>query len=1031
MVVAIVAALWLITVGEALAQEPVTESEAGVPEPATDVVDERPAEIASDSTAPGDDAAEPVLDRRTLRQAARERLKAVELRISALGELEVTDELAPPIARSHARSSIQRARLQALVETAAEPEAEALPVIATPLTEPNSEPARVSDVQRVLELTQEAEVAFDRAVEAEKGAVSEKLRELRSEERRTAGKILELTRSSRDELERLHQRSEELNQELSALVVQVRRAELGEEAFPSPTELRDVLISIYERVRVVRARLREVAAELELKRVRLSSIEESLEDFEGGNSEVRRRERAVLEANRSYRKLAIQLAEAELSLLERRSAELADHRALFEKGLRHALSDAPATQRREVQGLSDAAVNFAGMVASDRARQARILWREAPRYLESSARHLSSIDFWVWVAGLLLSVLPLLFFLVFRRWIPSILGRLSRWVSKLASARRNPHFVGRFFELLTAIVRPSLNYAVIMVIVGYVETRFAQVSFLAELVTAYFVYRIAISAAEMTRPTPERLEHADEEYRDLIAHLRWIAGDPKWLSTQASRELRSTVVEIFTVWLMVRTAQILVDELFGFTLIDAFTNNVGAAALVIVVLKGVSQWRATIARLFAKVAPERFAPTVEFVNRHAQRWYGLVVVAFALIYIIVHEVVVFTRRFVSSTAWFRALNKFIFRARFQRRLRDREAQPLQPAPPAYLELFGSSDVFPGGRLERPSDVQVEEMWTSWQENPRGGHVVCAPPGGGKSAELARLRALVDSTDAGSTMTTVFVALTGRMHRSDDFLTWLCDLLDLRVKPLADLEVVIDELLAMAPHALFIDDANRCFARAVEGYDAFETMTHVVRATSRRHFWCLGFDLHAWVFVNYVRPRSHRFARVVTIPPLELDETSDLIVQRHAVSGFDLELDQDDVVMEELDREAELAGFIRYIHETTSGNLACALAVWRRSAKVSGDSSIVMRLDAAPRLPTRVGDNGWFLLSALVQHGPLSLGELARIENEDEGDIATLMGIFVDHGVVERNRAGEFAITSIHYPQVVRNLVGSNFLYGPS
>lgn len=957
------------------------------------------------------------------------RLDVIRTQLSALDQVEVSGELAPSVALSSMKSRVEQGVLTAQLEVL---EDEVPEVVEPEVVESEQELDPVADdVARVVELSQAAEVAFNRAVELENEARSEKLRELRAAERETAGKILDLTRTSRADLEHLREQSRELDARLAELAVEVRRAELGETAFPEPDSLREALVDIYADVRSVSRRHSEIRQDLTTKRQRLESVERSLEEFEGGRSEVRQRERAVLQTNLTYRELAIDLAEAELSALTSRLGELARHRSLFERGLMGSLETATQSQRRTVQGLSDAAVEFAGTVVSDRLRQARRLGREVPGLAEEAARGVSSVDFWVWIAGLFLSVLPLLFFLVFKRWIPALILKFSVFSRGFASARRNPQFVGRFFELLVAITRPTLNYVVIILILGYIESRFPQVAVLSRLVTAYFIYRIAVSAAETSRPLAERLENVDEEYHDAIVEFRRLAGESKWLSTELSRDIRSTVVEIFTVWLVVRTAQICVNEIFGFTLIDSIVNALVGFILVAVVLKNISQWREAIAGVFARVAPDRFSPTVEFVETHAQKFYGLFVVALALLYIVGHELVVFARRLIGSTAWFRALNRVVFRARFQRKIRDREGAELAPAPQGYLELFeGELSEAVSARLPRQTDERVDEFWTDWCERPRGGYVITALPGCGKSSELARLRARVDTR---GDVESAALRLDGRMYRTDDFVRWLADALDLEIDAY-DVDSAIDALNALGPHGFFVDDANRCFARAVEGYDGFEALTQIIRATAERHFWCIAFDLHAWQFVNYVSPRAHRFAGVVVLDSLELEETAALIRKRHAVSGFELKLDQDEDSANappDVDDDHEIAGFIRYIHEMTEGNLASSLALWRQSARLSGDAAIVMRLKQPPELPRGISDDGWFLLSALVQHGPLGLEDLSRIENEDEGVIAILMDVFVDHEVVRVSKDGEYSIRSSYYPGVVRQLVASNFLYGHS
>lgn len=974
------------------------------------------------------DGADPDAAAAAARGELEEKIRALDLRRRALGDVAFDSELAAPVANELARSSVQLAWLSARLDSIPQSDPDELATTAAEAEASETQPDEDETEERIYELSREAEDALRRAVELEEAAQDAQIRELRAAERRTAQKTLELTTASRERFESLAAESQTLDDTLSDLAVQIRRAELAEADPVDPETLRASLTAIYEQIQSLSRRRNDVRSELETKREKLESVRESLSEIEEGTNEIRRRERKVIVTNYNFRELEVELAEAEISLLNDRLEELAEQRDLFESGMRRSLEVASMPERESVQGLSDAAVEFATLVFYDRARQGRQLIRRAPRHVERIADGVTSVDFWVWISGLFLSILPLLFFLVFKRWIPALLLKLFEVVQGFRSAKRNPHFTGRFFELLAAIVRPSLNYVVIIVIIGYVETRFPQAYIFAELVTAYFVYRIALSIAENARPLNVRLERADEEYGEAIRRFRMVAGDARWLSSEVAADIRSTVVEIFTVWLVVRFLQIGIDFLFGFTLIGAVASKLGTAILVLVVLKNLSQWRLTIARIFARVAPKRFNDTVAFVEKHAQRRYGLIVVSFALLYIIGHEIFVFVRRFVTSTSWYLAISRVVFRARFRRRMRERETRELAPAPPEYLRLFEQLDEEgTGERLHRPGDRRVTGFWEDWRQNPRAGYVVTAPRGGGKSHELERLRRHIASSDD---ITTRSLRMTGRMHSASDFIVWLSDALELDLEPTADVAATVEALVQLPENAFFIDEANRCFARAVEGYDAFEAMTRIVRATAHRHFWVLGFDLHAWHFVNFVRARHHRFASVVSIPPLDVEGVSNLILGRHELSGRELRLEQEELDADEFDRASELSGFLRYLHQISGGNIASSLALWRQSVKLDGDA-IVISLEEPPGLPTGIADDGWFLLSALVQHGSLSLEDMAHIENEDEGEIAVLLDAFVDHGVVEATSQDEYRIRSTHYPQVVRFLVGSNFLYGHS
>ena len=511
--------------------------------------------------------------------------------------------------------------------------------------------------------------------------------------------------------------------------------------------------------------------------------------------------------------------------------------------------------------------------------------------------------------------------------------------------------------------------------------------------------------------------------------------------TRARKLVRSIrIVLIF--WLLQHYVPLAVTELLGHSVITWMVEQAFLWGLAIVVYLVLTTWKDDIARLFAKLAADRLPRAVEFVQNHKDRFYGVVIIAGASIYVLAREIAMLTRRYASDTEWSKKVSNFVFRKRIELQQRDRDGEEQRihadesELPPEYLEFFEVSPVSDEPYAIHRTDIIDTVIgdiraWTN--RKGQGSTALPGEAGIGKTTVLIQLLEEVEHEFDSLQISSATV--TDKFDSTANVLAFIGALFGLEEAPETRVELV-DIINEQASRIVILDDCHHLYMREIGGFAALDTFLEVVNLTDDRHYWVLSFNRFAWSYINRVRQREHFFGHVEVLEPWTDREIQDLIQRRNAEAG--MEVSFTDLVVAHEEGESDFYeiiktanGYFRLLHEFCLGNPAVALIYWERSVKMERDGSLQVTLFRKP--PTRsldqLSDDHLFALTAIAQHGSLNPSEIAQVINSEVGFCDMALNFFDELDIIDIDRrTGRATITPLYFRQIVSRLSGSNFLW---
>ncbi len=685
-----------------------------------------------------------------------------------------------------------------------------------------------------------------------------------------------------------------------------------------------------------------------------------------------------------------------------------------------------------------------GLGTGARALEARVEHRL--EQLDTSA--LATLEFWAWLWGLLwrLGGLLALAFLGMRALV-WVVDRICAGLLRRRLLRRNAAFFVKLAEMLRAVSRPALYFVGIRFTAGYAARRIPELLGLVWIVDAIFIYWMVMQASRVaTLPRSHRreegeasadeLDYVEESRADDIADITGVD------LSRAKKLLRSIrVVTVF--WLLAAYVPDFVKPLTGITIFWWLVDQAATWGFIAVVYWVLSSWRDEIAALFEKLAGERLAPAVAFVQRHKTRPWGVLVVGVTSLYVLFKEIALIMRRYVLETHLFKRLSALAFRTQIEMQNRSRSDAAADPAPPAerldpdYLRFFERRPLDDESYVVA-RDEYAERIWdrfTAWEsEHRRGSVVVSGEAGVGKTTLPNRV-----GRRLGQANTVVKTSVDERMTDRDALLSFLADAFDLDEQP-ADVTEFVEVARQLERRVVIIDDCHLLFSRHIERFDAIEALLEIVQLCDSRHFFVIAFARHAWRYIDRVADRGHCLGEVVELEAWDRESLQELIERRNAASGYSASFasliaahaDTGDE-REAFDVIETARGYFGYLHEFSGGIPHVAILYWLASLHPSAREN-VLDVDLFERPDTGLfatfSDDHWFILAALVQHGGLTVEQLAEIMDRSRGFCARTLDYFADNGVVELDGPRGRAVVSAHYWRpVLRRLAASKFVYG--
>ncbi len=422
-----------------------------------------------------------------------------------------------------------------------------------------------------------------------------------------------------------------------------------------------------------------------------------------------------------------------------------------------------------------------------------------------------------------------------------------------------------------------------------------------------------------------------------------------------------------------------------------------------------------------------------FVERHAHRVYGPVVVLVALVVLIALRVASFVKEHLSNLDSTKRLLAFLFRRRVEKHARERGHVLHEPheLPKEIIVQFPTGPLNHKHRPVRPPLLdEIKAQFERWTETKSEGSIALVGASGmGKTTVLRMLeKELGTEVIHGRVMTKVtgvgqMVGTVARVLKIDGDLSTVKEI----VSAIQD-----DTRLVIA-----LDDCHNLFLRKIGGFEAWEAFTQVVNESCDNVFWVCSFNEAAWEYLNDISDRVSYFRQVVHMPPWTDEEIRRLILTRTRRARYrpnftDLLVSRVEGVKVSTQIIGTAHGYFRLLWDFTNGNPRLAVHFWLRSLVPDTEKKRVrVHLFAAPSVAELedLSDDIAFVLAAIVEHENVTADELATICNMPAEFCRFALRYLREGGYLHRDPATGRTYLSFHWQQtVIRYLKRKHLLY---
>lgn len=447
-------------------------------------------------------------------------------------------------------------------------------------------------------------------------------------------------------------------------------------------------------------------------------------------------------------------------------------------------------------------------------------------------------------------------------------------------------------------------------------------------------------------------------------------------------------------------------------------------------------WRPWIVREYVKRSSEDGWLT-ELTTRHAQRFYGILVLAVALVIVLVRQIARFIRRNLSDLDTTKRLLAFLFRRQVEKHALERGAVlgKMHDLPPDLLAEFPTGPLDPGDRPVKPAFLDdIKRAFTTWQaEQMEGSVVLVGAPGMGKSTAMRLLQSTLGEP-------VPVYKVVDRYTQPEALITGLARLIGLARVPTDEATFAAELSSYLEAHGrrvIALDNCHNFFLRKVGGFAAWETFTRIVNQTCHRVFWVMSFNAASWDYLKNIAGGVSYFRRVVHMPAWTDEELRRLILTRMRRAGYrvsftDLLVTRMHGVKASSQIIRTSQGYFRLLWDFTNGNPRVACHFWLRSLVPDADKKRVrVHLFAAPRIEEleRLPDEIAFVLAALIEHESITDEELATVSNTSLEFARFALQYCREHGYMWRTQHTDRTKLTTHWQQsIIRYLKRRHLLY---
>jgi predicted AAA+ superfamily ATPase len=234
--------------------------------------------------------------------------------------------------------------------------------------------------------------------------------------------------------------------------------------------------------------------------------------------------------------------------------------------------------------------------------------------------------------------------------------------------------------------------------------------------------------------------------------------------------------------------------------------------------------------------------------------------------------------------------------------------------------------------------------------------------------------------------------------------------------------------------VIIEEFERSFLREINGFEALRDLLTLIYETSSSTLWIFSVNETAFRYLDAFNRLGRHFSHRINAMSVKRDDLIGAILQRHDLSGLRLEfapLPEED---RRVSRARRLLGleqdperlFFESLYRQSEGIFRSAFELWQGSIERVEGGVVHMRqplvADYGPLL-SELSHEDHFILQAILQHGGLTVDEVARVTRSSADDsgrrlerlrLIEILGPEPDYpGLRVRPEAGLFVREALH------------------
>ncbi|MBZ0183006.1 MAG: hypothetical protein K8F60_11160 [Melioribacteraceae bacterium] len=269
-----------------------------------------------------------------------------------------------------------------------------------------------------------------------------------------------------------------------------------------------------------------------------------------------------------------------------------------------------------------------------------------------------------------------------------------------------------------------------------------------------------------------------------------------------------------------------------------------------------------------------------------------------------------------------------------------------------------------------------------------------------------------------------------------------DLFDLITEKLelercTDEEDLLNQIKNKDEKLIFVlENIEGMFLRVVGGFEPIQLFSKIITLTNSKILWVCTCNYYSWKFLNKVVNISDFFQTIIELKKISKNEVKELILKRHAISGYDLEfllpqnpsrklLNSDFSIQQEI----LINEYFDKLETLAIGNIRLSQLFWLRSInEFDGEKIKINSLsDMNFSFLKELDEDKLFALMAMILHDGITIDECIEIFNLQKHEAELLISSMVDDGISIETPDG-YKVNFLLYAGVIKILRDKNIIH---